>query len=71
MRYHKATEISSSHANAILESAWTSQNALPVMNLFDAWFDIRLMTDNEVESFTRDWMRNMAAEIKSGRSKPH
>jgi hypothetical protein len=71
MRFHKATEISSNHANAILESAWTSQNAHPVMNLFDTWFDIRLMTDNEVNSFTSDWMRNMAAEIQSGGSKPH
>jgi hypothetical protein len=71
MRFHKVTAITSPAACSILDSAWVSLNANPVMNLFDAWFDIRRMTDKEVDSFTRDWMRSMAAEVRAGIVKPH
>ena len=71
MRYHKVTPISSPEAFGILHSAWVSLNPHPVMNLFDEWYDIRRMSVSEVNGFTDDWMRNMAAELKAGRVTPH
>lgn len=71
MRYHKVSSITQPEASHIIDSGWVSLNAYPVMTLFDRWFDIRRMTDDEVVRFTDDWMRAMAAELRAGRVKPH
>jgi uncharacterized oligopeptide transporter (OPT) family protein len=71
MRYHKATAISQSQVDMILGSAWTSLNSVPVLNLFDRWFDVRRMTSSEMQKFTNDWVRAIAAEIKAGIVTPH
>ena len=71
MRYHKVTEISVPDVLCILDSAWVSLNPSPVMNLFDKWFDIRRMTDGEVKSFTHDFIREIAGEIRAGIVRPH
>ena len=71
MRYHKVTAISAPDVACILDSAWVSLNPSPVMNLFDRWFDIRRMTEGEVEDFAHDFMRNAAGEIQAGILRPH
>ena len=71
MRYHKATAITHSQVDTILGSAWTSLNSVPVLNLFDRWFDVRRMTASEVQKFSNDWVRAIAAEIKAGIVRPH
>ena len=71
MRFHNATRISSPEAARILDSAWLSLNASPVISLFDRWFDIRRMTVGEVECFTDDFMREVAGQIHAGINRPH
>ena len=71
MRYHKVIPISSPDAICILDSAWVSRNAAPVMKFFDEWFDIRHMTDSEVRNFTDDPMREIADAVRAGIINPH
>jgi hypothetical protein len=71
MRYHKVIAISEPDVACILRSPWVSLNPSPVMNLFDRWFDIRRMTENEVREFANDFMRSAAGEIRAGIAKPH
>jgi hypothetical protein len=71
MRYHKVTHISSPEAICILDSAWLSLNASPVMCPFGRWFDIRRMTVGEVKEFSDDFMREISDEIHAGLIRPH
>ena len=71
MRFHKAIEISAPDGHCILDGRWSSLSRSPVIKLFDKWFDVRRMTDDEVESFSHDFMREIASKIRAGIVRPH
>ena len=72
MRFHKVRKISWAEAKLISQTCTSSLNANVVMshNEHD-WYDIRRMTDNELEDFMRDLFRAERALLQSGLILPH
>jgi hypothetical protein len=72
MRFHKAKRISSAEAELILETSSSSFNANVVMSHNDHdWYDIRAMTENELEAFVSDLLRAERALLLAGLIIPH
>jgi hypothetical protein len=72
MRFHKAKRISSAEAKLIRESSSLSFNPNVVMSHNDHdWYDIRGMTENELEAFVSDLLRAERALLLSGLINPH
>ena len=72
MRFHKARRISSAEAKLIRETSSLSFNANVVMSHNDHdWYDIRAMTENELEAFVSDLLRAERALLLAGLVIPH
>lgn len=71
MRYHKAAAISEPEANYIITHPTTSLNECVVIEHFGQWFDIRRMTEKEVEDFIADLTRARNADLAAGLLAPH
>jgi hypothetical protein len=71
MRYHKATSITRPEAHAIIASLSLSLNEYVVIEHLDQWFDVRRMTDKEVEDFVDDLIRSSDADVAAGFIIPH
>jgi hypothetical protein len=72
MRFHKARKISWAEAKLIYQTCTSSLNANVVMshNEHD-WYDIRRMTEDELEDFVRDLLCAERALLHSGLILPH
>ncbi|MFA5952956.1 MAG: hypothetical protein WC807_22095 [Hyphomicrobium sp.] len=71
MRYHKAAVISEPEARYIIKHQCDSLNACVVIEHFGQWFDIRRMTEKEVEAFVDDLGWQRSAEVAAGLITPH
>ena len=72
MRFHKVRKISWAEAKLIYQTCTSSLNANVVMshNEHD-WYDIRRMTEDELEDFVRASLRAERALLQSGLILPH
>jgi hypothetical protein len=72
MRLHQVRKISWAEAKLICQTCTSSLNAKAVMshNEHD-WYDIRRMTEGELEDFVRDLLRAERALLQSGLMLPH
>ncbi len=66
MRYHKARKISKPEADYVIETAGSSRNALVVMSHHNAWYDVRALTEKELDEFFGDLLRAEIAAIRAG-----
>lgn len=71
MRYHKAALIREPEAQLIIRHRSDSLNTCVVIEHFGQWFDIRRMTEKEVEAFVDDLGRARSAEVVAGLITPH
>jgi hypothetical protein len=71
MRFHKSKKISAGDAEQIMESATSSLNEHVVISHNDDWYDVRGMTNAELEAFVTDLLRAEKAAIESGLITPH
>ena len=71
MRYHKAAKITELEADFLIKHRSASLNACVVIEHFGQWFDIRRMTEKEVETFVEDLGRTRSADEKAGLITPH
>ena len=71
MRYHKAAEITELEADFIIKHQSTSLNTCVVIEHFGHWFDIRRMTEKEVDTFVEDLGRARTADARAGIITPH
>lgn len=71
MRYHKAKKISKPEADYVIETADSSRNALVIMNHHNTWYDVRAMTEKELDEFFADLLRSDLANIRAGCITPH
>ena len=71
MRYHKATAITEPEADFIIKHQTSSLNECVVIEHFGQWFDIRRMTEKEVEDFIYDLGRARNADVAAGLVTPH
>ena len=66
MRFHKAKEVSKDDADAIARTVTSSLNVNVVISLNDTWYDVRLMTNRELNDFVGDLLRANLADLQSG-----
>jgi hypothetical protein len=71
MRYHKATQITQPEARYIMEHKTSSLNECVVIEHFGQWFDVRGMTEQELEDFIADLVRARNADVLAGLIDPH
>ncbi len=71
MRYHKAVLITRPEAEYIIRSPSVSLNTCAVVESFDVWYDVRRMTEAEMEDFVASLHRDHLAGVASGRLTPH
>ncbi len=71
MRYHKAVAISRPEADYIIRNSNHSLNECVVVECFEAWYDVRRLTENELSAFVEALHREHLAEIASGSITPH
>ncbi len=56
-RYHKAIEITEAEADLIISSSRESITDVVVISQAEKWYDVRAMTQGELEAFTADLER--------------
>jgi len=66
MRFHKAKEVSKDDADAIARTVTSSLNVNVVISLNDTWYDVRLMTNRELNDFVSDLLGANLADLQSG-----
>jgi hypothetical protein len=71
MRYHKATAISKVEADFIAETSLSSLNENVVICHGEQWYDVREMTEKELDDFLADLLRARLEELRAGRVVPH
>jgi hypothetical protein len=71
MRYHKATLISLPEADALINYPTSSLNEYVVIAHLGQLFDVRDMTEQEVEDFIDDLNRARSADVAAGLIAPH
>jgi len=72
MRFHKVRKISWAEAKLIAQTCTSSLNANMLMLHNDCdWYDIRQMTEDELEHFVCDLLRAERALLQSGLIRPH
>jgi hypothetical protein len=71
MRYHKAKVVTQPEATFIIRGPTESLNACVVIEHFGTWFDVRKMTDREVDHFVNDLDRTRRAEVSCGLIAPN
>jgi hypothetical protein len=71
MRYHKAVLITRPEAEYIIRNSTTSLNTCLVVESFDEWYDVRRMTETELDDFVASLHRDHLSGIAAGRITPH
>ena len=71
MRYHKAVAIHKVEADFIAETSQTSRNENVVICHGEQWYDVRALTERELEEFVADVLRAKLEELRSGLIVPH
>lgn len=71
MRYHKAKKISKLEADYVIETANSSRNAQVVISHHGTWYDVRALTEKELNEFFGDLLRSDMADIRAGCITPH
>jgi hypothetical protein len=71
MRYHKAINISQVEAQFIIRTTASSQTNLVIMQHRSEWYDVRSLTEKELDGFLTDLMRADAAGLQAGCNTPH
>lgn len=57
MRYHKAIAITRAEADLLVKRPSRSLNACVVIQHIDDWYDVRKMTEKELDYFVQDLVR--------------
>ncbi len=72
-RYHKAIEITEAEADLIIASSTKSITDVVVISQAEKWYDVRAMTQGELEAFTADLERakTAAEDEKAQKSLPN
>jgi hypothetical protein len=71
MRYHKAVEIHKVEADFIAATSVASLNENVVICHGQHWYDVRGMTERELEEFVADLLRAQLEELHAGLLLPH
>lgn len=71
MRYHKAEKISPIEAKFIIDNTISARNYCVVVQHHSEWFDVRRMTEEEINSFIDDLNWARLQDEMSGFNNPH
>ena len=71
MRYHKAVAIHKVEADFIAETSLSSRNENVVICHGEQWYDVRALSERELEEFVADLLRAQLDELRSGLLVPH
>jgi hypothetical protein len=71
MRFHKSKKISGAEAERIIETSSSSLNGHVVISHNDDWYDVRLMTNAELQDFVAGLVQAEESAIRSGLITPH
>ena len=66
MRFHKAKEVSKDDADTIARTVTSSLNVNVIISLNERWYDVRLMTNRELNDFVGDLLRANLADLQWG-----
>jgi hypothetical protein len=64
MRYHKAVEIRKEEADFIADASLSSLNENVVICCAEKWYDVRRMTEKELEAFLADLLRALFDDVQ-------
>jgi hypothetical protein len=71
MRYHKVKRITRPEADYIINAPTTSLNECVVVEVDSAWYDVRLLTQRELNDFVDTLRRERDADSIAGLDAPH
>ena len=71
MRYHKAVAINKVEADFIAETSVSSRNENVVICHGEQWYDVRALSERELEDFVADLLRAQLDQLRSGLLEPH
>jgi hypothetical protein len=71
MRYHKAVEIRKEEADFIAGTPFSSLNENVVVCHAEKWYDVRALTEKELEEFVTDLLRAQLEDLQAGLLAPH
>jgi hypothetical protein len=71
MRYHKAAAIHKVEADFIANTSQSSRNENVVICHGEQWYDVRALTERELEEFVADLLRAQLDALRSGLLVPH
>ena len=71
MRYHKAVAILKVEADFLADTCVTSSNENVVICHDEQWYDVRALTEKELEEFIADLLRARLDDLRSGLQTPH
>lgn len=70
MRYHKAVEVSKDQARKITSTRSSALSDVVVVARGDRYYDVRAMTEAEIEAFVEDLARAEYADLKAAAARP-
>jgi hypothetical protein len=71
MRYHKVKKLTRPEADFVIQTATSSRNALAVISHHEDWYDVRALTEKELDAFFGDLLREDLQNIEAGCVTPH
>jgi hypothetical protein len=71
MRYHKAISISKVEADFLIDGPTTSVGEYIVVQILGEWYDVRQMTERELNAFVDDVQRSYVDDVTAGFLDPH
>ena len=71
MRFHKASKITAEAAKELIGTPTSSLNENVVISHNSDWYDVRAMTQRELDDFVNDLLGSERAALESGLITPH
>ena len=71
MRYHKAIRISRPEARFIIGTTTSSRSDVVVMSHREEWYDVRPLTEKELDEFLEDLLRAEIGDLQARCITPH
>jgi hypothetical protein len=71
MRYHKAKPVSPIEAQFIIAHSTTSENECVAIEFFGKWFDVRKLTEAELDAFVAELLQEREVAVSAGLLAPH
>jgi len=71
MRYHKAISITKVEADFLIDRPTASVGECIVVQIFGEWYDVRQMTERELNAFVDDMQRSYLDDVSAGFLDPH